>query len=220
MTNKVLVINASMIDEKNSFSTALTKTFIKHYQKANPKDEIIYLNLNDLPMASITLTNRNFANFFNQEDSDKYIEQLKLVNKLIFATPMTNFNITSMAKNYLDHILVADKTFSYKYSKQGDAVGLLTKLKVQILATQGAPYGWYLFGNHAKYLEGTWQFTGANLAPSILVCGTKVKEEHDNDVKLVIGDKILEKGGSLPNLGPEKTMKKFESYIEEAAKKF
>jgi|GEM_PF-505445 len=141
MANKVLVINSSMIDEKASFSVALTKTFVKFYQEANPKDEIIHLNLNDLPMASITLTTRNFNNFFNQEDSDKYIDQLKSVNKLIFVTPMTNFNVTSMTKNYLDHVLVANKTFSYKYSKQGDAVGLLTKLKVQILATQGAPYG-------------------------------------------------------------------------------
>lgn len=220
MANKVLVINSSMIDEKASFSAALTKTFVKFYQEANPKDEIIHLNLNDLPMASITLTTRNFNNFFNQEDSDKYIDQLKSVNKLIFVTPMTNFNVTSMTKNYLDHVLVANKTFSYKYSKQGDAVGLLTKLKVQILATQGAPYGWYLWGNHAKYLEETWKFTGATVVPSILVCGTKVKEPHDNDVKLVIGTQSLEKGDSLVDLGPEKTMKKFEKYIKEAAKKF
>lgn len=220
MANKVLVINSSMINEKESFSNALTKTFVKFYQEYNPKDEIIYLNLNDLPMASITLTTRNFNNFLNKEDSDKYIDQLKSVNKLIFTTPMTNFNVTSMTKNYLDHVLVADKTFSYKYTKQGDAVGLLTKLKVQVLATQGAPYGWYLWGNHAKYLEETWKFTGATVAPSILVCGTKVKEPHDNDVKLVIGTQSLEKGDSLPNLGPEKTMKKFEKYIKEAAKNF
>ncbi|MDQ7982972.1 MAG: FMN-dependent NADH-azoreductase [Spiroplasma sp.] len=220
MASKVLVIISSMIEEKNSFSNALIKEFVKHYQEFNPKDEITYLNLNDLPMASKTITTHNFNNFFNQEDSDKYINQLKSINKLIFSTPMTNFNVTTMTKNYLDHILVADKTFSYKYSKKGEAIGLLTKLKVQILATQGAPYGWYLWGNHTKYLEETWKFAGATIAPSILVCGTKVKDIHENDVKLVIGDKSLEKGDSLPLLGPEKTMKKFEKYIKEAAKKF
>lgn len=220
MKNKVLVIISSMINEKNSFSIALTKHFVKYYQESHPEDEIIYLNLNDTAMASKTITTHNFSNFFNQEDSDKYINQLKSVNKLIFSTPMTNFNVTSMTKNYLDHILVADKTFSYKYTKQGEAIGLLTNLKVQILATQGAPYGWYLWGNHAKYLEGTWKFAGATIAPSILVCGTKVQESHKNDIKLVIGDKHLEKGDSLVKLGPEKTMEKFAQHIKKAAQEF
>lgn len=220
MPNKVLVIISSMIDEKNSFSLALTKHFVKYYQEFHPDDEIIYLNLNDTPMALKAITTQNFNTFFNEEDSDTYINQLKSINKLIFSTPMTNFNVTSMTKNYLDHILVADKTFSYKYSKQGDAKGLLTNLKVQILATQGAPYGWYLWGNHAKYLEGTWKFAGASVAPSILVCGTKVKDSHETDIKLVIGEESLEKGDSLPTLGPEKTMEKFAQYIKKAAQEF
>ncbi|MGL5268622.1 MAG: FMN-dependent NADH-azoreductase [Spiroplasma sp.] len=220
MANKVLVIISSMIDEKSSYSLALTKRFVKYYQESHPEDEITYLNLNDVTMASKTITTHNFNTFFNQEDSDKYIEQLKSVNKLIFSTPMTNFNVTSMTKNYLDHILVANKTFSYKYTKQGDAIGLLKNLKVQILATQGAPYGWYLWGNHANYLEGTWKFTGATIVPSILVCGTKVKEKHENDVKLVIGKQKLEKGDSLVDLGPEKTMDKFNQYIKKAAAEF
>lgn len=220
MANKVLVIISSMIEEKDSFSNALTKHFVKHYQAAHPDDEISYLNLNDIEMASKTLTKHNFATFFNEEDSDKYINQLKAINKVIFASPMTNYNVTSMAKNYLDHILVANKTFSYKYSKKGDAKGLLTNLKVQILATQGAPYGWYLWGNHAKYLEGTWKFVGAEIAPSILVCGTKVQEVHEDDIKLRIGEQDLAKGDSLPTLGPEKTMEKFEQYIKKAAEAF
>src|SRR5436190_24039308 len=116
---KVLVIISSMINEKDSFSIALTKHFVKYYQESHEKDEIIYLNLNYVPMAAKTLTNKNFNTFFNQEDSDYYINQLKSVDKVIFSTPMTNFNVTSMTKNYLDHILIADKTFSYKYSKKG-----------------------------------------------------------------------------------------------------
>lgn len=220
MANKVLVVISSMIDKTKSFSNALTKHFVNYYKEFHPDDEITYLNLNDIEMASKTITTHNFNNFFNEEDSDKFINQLKSVDKLIFSTPMTNFNVTSMTKNYLDHILVADKTFSYKYSKKGEAKGLLTNLKVQILATQGAPYGWYLWGNHTKYLEGTWKFAGANIAPSILVCGTKVKDVHENDIKLVIGEKDLEKGDSLVILGPEKTMKKFGQYIKKAAQDF
>ncbi|WDA54416.1 MULTISPECIES: FMN-dependent NADH-azoreductase [unclassified Spiroplasma] len=220
MANKVLVIRSSMIKKELSYSESLVSRFVKYYREFHPEDSIIELDLNQIPMASITITQKNFTSYFNEKDSDYYINQLKNVNKVIYTTPMTNFNVTSMTKNYLDHILVAGKTFDYKYTKQGEARGLLPHLKVQILATQGAPYGWYLWGNHATYLKGTWEFVGAKVVEPILICGTKVQELHQNDANLLIGSKILAKGGGLPALGPEKTMDKFEQYIKEAAKKF
>ena len=141
MSNKVLVIRSSMIKKELSYSESLVSRFVKYYREFHPEDTIIELDLNQVPMASITITQQNFNSYFNEKDSDYYINQLKNVNKVIYTTPMTNFNVTSMTKNYLDHILVAGKTFDYKYSKKGEAKGLLSHLTVQILATQGAPYG-------------------------------------------------------------------------------
>ncbi|WP_342252348.1 FMN-dependent NADH-azoreductase [Spiroplasma endosymbiont of Amphibalanus improvisus] len=200
--SKILVIKTSMIQEEKSISTALVNRFIKYYKKKNQLDEINTLDLNTVEMANITMNQENFndKSFFNSEHSARYIEQLKNVNKIVFVSPMTNFNITALAKNYLDHILVADKTFSYKYAKEGASIGLLPHLKVQILTTQGAPFGWYQWGNHTKYLEGTWNFVGARIAKSINICGTKL---HENS-----------------NLMPEQLIDKYDLEIKLAAEKF
>lgn len=174
MSNKVLVIKSSPVPKEKSFSLHLLDKFLEYYKHKNPNDEIIEVELNELPMAQKTLTVSNFKDYFNETDTDHYVNQLKEVTKVVVVAPMTNFNYSAVLKNYLDHILVADKTFSYKYSKKGDAIGLLPHLKVQILATQGAPFGWYPWGNHVANLTGTWEFVGAKVTEPVLIAGTKV----------------------------------------------
>ncbi|QJG66791.1 FMN-dependent NADH-azoreductase [Mycoplasma phocoenae] len=175
--SNVLLILSSPVPAEQSISYKLSETFISKYKKLNPKDNVKILNLNDLPMAHKCIDAENFSSFFNEGDSEKYIEELKNIDKIVISAPMINFNVSSLLKNFLDHVLVANKTFSYKYSKKGDAIGLLTHLKVQILATQGAPYGWYLWGNHVKYLEGTFKFVGAEVVESLLIDGVKLEDK-------------------------------------------
>lgn len=190
--NQVLVIESSMIKSDSSFSRELCRAFVDCYRSEYLLDEIIYLDLNEITMAQKTLNSKNFATFFNESDSDFYINQLKSAYKLIISTPMTNFNYPATLKNYLDHILVADKTFSYKYSKCGGSIGLLTNLKVQILATQGAPIGWYEWGNHIQMLVGTWRFVGAKVYDPLVLDGTKVFYKNCKPVEVVknMEDKI------------------------------
>lgn len=198
--SKTLVIKSSMVEKSLSYSEALTNRFVKYLKQFSPNEEIIEIDLNDLPMAQITLNRNNMKTFFNENDTDKYVNQLKDVNKVIFACPMTNFNICATAKNYLDHILVANKTFSYKYSKKGDAIGLLQHLKVQILTTQGAPLGWYTWGNHTANLKGTWEFVGAKVIEPIIVDGTKIAENASKT--------------------PEQRIDEFDSVIKQRAQEF
>ena len=175
LKKRVLVIVSTMIPLDKSYSYTLVKKFLSYYIKKNKEDEITVLNLNDTNMAHTILNSHNFGpKFFNKEDSEDLINNLRQFDKLIFSTPMTNFNISTIAKNYLDHILVADKTFSYKYSKKGRAIGLLTHLRVQILTTQGAPMGWYKWGNLGKYLYGTWKFMGCDVLKPLTIGGTKI----------------------------------------------
>ncbi|WP_375316788.1 FMN-dependent NADH-azoreductase [Spiroplasma endosymbiont of Virgichneumon dumeticola] len=200
MSNKVLVIKSSPITKEKSYSTALVNRFVKYYREFHQEDEIIELDLNEIDMSKKNINTHNFNEYFNETDSDFYINQLKSVQKVIFVSPMINFNISPIGKIYLDHILVANKTFSYKYQKKGDAIGLLDNLKVQILTTQGAPFGWYPWGNHTEYLRGTWNFVGAKVVEPILVAGTKVKPEGD--------------------LTPEQLIDKYDTKIKSAAKEF
>lgn len=192
MNSKILVIRTSMVDKKISISNEMVDKFIEIYKTIKPNDTFIELDLNNEPMAQISLNRNNAATFFNQNDSDKYIEMLKVVDKVIFSCPMTNFNICATAKNYLDHILVANKTFSYKYSKKGDAIGLLPHLSVQLLTTQGAPFGWYTWGNHTENLKGTWEFMGAKVVKPVLIAGNKIAENASKTPSQRINEHINE----------------------------
>ncbi len=181
--------------ERGSISTEGLNIFKNTYQKQLPNEEIICLNLNDLKMAQKTLNCHNYSTFFNKEDSDTYIEQLRSANKIVLAAPMTNFNYPAVLKNYLDHVLVAKKTFLYKYDGLGTSEGLLPHLKVQIITSQGAHLGWYPFGNHTATLQGTWEFMGAKVVKPIIIDGTKAPENLQRPAKEMIEDfrSVIEK---------------------------
>ncbi|BAP39564.1 FMN-dependent NADH-azoreductase [Metamycoplasma canadense] len=173
--NKVLVLYSSPLPGEKSISSLATKEFIKEYKKNNLNDEIIEFDLNNLEMSINSMNSNNFSSFYNEDLSNKYIEILKETNKLIIAAPMINFNVPTVLKNFIDRVAVANKTFSYKYAKKGSSIGLLNNLKVQIIATQGAPVGWYTWASHVSYLEGVWDFFGASLAKTLLIDGIKVE---------------------------------------------
>ncbi len=177
--SRVLFIACSvtMNFPNGSTSYEALKLFKKYYIASHPEDEIIDLNLNQLHIAQKTLNSDNFSEFF--KEGDEQIQQLRDVDKVVMASPMINFNIPAVAKNYFDHILVAKKTFIYKYDGKGEAEGLLPHLKVQIITSQGARLGWYPFGNHTEYLRGTWDFIGAKVAPAVVIHGTKIPENRE-----------------------------------------
>ncbi|WGI36721.1 FMN-dependent NADH-azoreductase [Mesomycoplasma lagogenitalium] len=171
---KLLVIKGSIIESGKSGSKLMSDKFVEFYKQKNPDHEIIELDLNQEKTASISLSEKNFATFWKDIESEKYINLLKSVDKVLFSTSMINFNYSAPVKNFIDAISVANVTFSYKYSKKGDAKGLLDHLKVQILTSQGAPADWYPFGLFTENLEGYWKFLGAKVVPSIKLTGTKV----------------------------------------------
>ena len=197
--NKVIVLYSSPVKEDTSISTYLTKKFVEEYKLNNKQDEIIEIDLNNIDLNEQYQNSNNMVNFFNNELNDKYINLLKEANKLIISAPMINFNIPVTLKNFIDHIAIANKTFSYKYSKKGDAIGLLNNLDVQIIATQGAPLDWYPFSSHYKFLEGFWNFVGSTVKESIIVHSVKIsenikktKEEFYEEYKSLIQQKAKE----------------------------
>lgn len=173
--SKVLVLNGSVIPSEKSNSHEMARVFLEEYKKVNPKDEIIELNLNKLVVGTNTLTTETFGTYWSEDEGMKYINQLKEVDKVLVIAPMYNFHVSGMLKNYIDHVALANQTFSYKYATKGASIGLLDELKIQILATQGAPKGWYPWGDHVAYLKGTWEFMGATVAEPILLAGVKVE---------------------------------------------
>ncbi|WP_434325177.1 FMN-dependent NADH-azoreductase [Mycoplasma capricolum] len=172
--SKVLVLKTTAQADEVSNSVALTNRFLEEYKKFNPDDEIIIVDLNKDEVGTSILTSETFPTFYQQEVTKKYINLLKSVDKLVIACPMYNFSTPVTLKSFIDHVSVANETFSYKYSKKGDAIGLITNLKAQILGVQGAPLGWYPWGQHTQYVEGAMRFLGIEFNKTVLLAGVKV----------------------------------------------
>ncbi|QVK02005.1 FMN-dependent NADH-azoreductase [Mycoplasma mycoides subsp. capri] len=172
--SKVLVLKTTAQADEVSNSVALTNRFLEEYKKFNPDDEIIIVDLNKDEVGTSILTSETFSTFYQQEVTKKYINLLKSVDKLVIACPMYNFSTPVTLKSFIDHVSVANETFSYKYSKKGDAIGLITNLKAQILGVQGAPLGWYPWGQHTQYVEGAMRFLGIEFNKTVLLAGVKV----------------------------------------------
>lgn len=171
---KVLVLKGHLVADANSFSNKVVDYLIDKVQSKYIDSEIEVINLADTKLSEVFLTQKSFTTYYSDVESSKWIAKMKEVDKVIISVPMINFGPSIIVKNFIDAISVADQTFSYKYSKKGDAIGLLTNIDVTIIASQGAPEGWYLWGNHLSWLEGTFKFLGAKKVQSLLVSGTKV----------------------------------------------
>ncbi|MEE3928072.1 FMN-dependent NADH-azoreductase [Mycoplasmopsis ciconiae] len=175
---KVLFLHGNVMADDKSISNQLEKRFLELYALKHPSAEIEVIDLDQTKLAEVFLTKETLKDmkYYKEVDSDFWIEKLKQVNSVVISCPMINFGPSAIVKNFIDAICVANKTFSYKYSKKGDAIGLLDHLKVMILTTQGAPADWYPWGSHVKWLEGTWKFLGAQKVESILIGGTKLAD--------------------------------------------
>ncbi|WP_406616111.1 FMN-dependent NADH-azoreductase [Mycoplasmopsis hyopharyngis] len=168
---KILALNSS--PNMDSLSKKTLDFLLKEADKNNKNLEIENIDLNNEIFANSSLNSSNMANFFQKNESDKWIEKLKNSQLLILSFPMINFSYPAVLKNFIDSICVANKTFSYKYSKQGDAIGLLNNLKVVLISTQGAPESWYPWGKPLELLTGIWKFLGAKQIETLLIDGTK-----------------------------------------------
>ncbi|WP_027063562.1 FMN-dependent NADH-azoreductase [Mesoplasma seiffertii] len=188
--SKVLAISGTT-NQTNSRSIEMMNQFLKTYKQNNPNDEIIHLDLDKEPMAAMSLTSYNLGEFYNHENSGKYIEQLKTIDKVIIATPMHNFRASGELINYIDHIAVPNLTFTYQNPlPNGNPRGLLDHLKIQILATRGGevvPNSW---ADHTVWLKGVWEFMGASVVEPIFIGGLDLPKNYQLSAQKIIEEHL------------------------------
>lgn len=193
---KVLFLEGNLSKSEASYSSQMLYEFLNQYKVAHPNDDVELVNLNETEFAKTFFLNSNMSTFWTDVNSDKWINKLKEVDKVVISCSMTNFGPTAVVKNFIDGVAVANKTFSYKYSKKGEAKGLLENLSVMVIASQGAPRDWYLWGSHIEWLKGTWNFLGAKKVDTIEIAGTKlapVKEKTPQEYAASKREELLEK---------------------------
>ncbi|MCU9937030.1 FMN-dependent NADH-azoreductase [Mycoplasmopsis felis] len=134
---KVLILEGNLVKDPNISYTRATLNVLDEYLLNSKEYEVQRYDLNTTHSETY-LTKNNIPNYWNEIDADFWINKLKETDLLILSSSMVNFASPVVVKNFIDSICVADKTFSYKYSKKGDAIGLLTNLSVILITSQGS----------------------------------------------------------------------------------
>lgn len=147
---KVLSITAHPLDESVSYSLTVGKAFINSYKDANPEDEIVNIDLYKEYIPQIDA--HVFSGWgklrsgteFGQLSSDEQekvkrlaelSDQFIAADKYVFVTPFWNFSYPPVMKAYIDAVSVAGKSF--RYSEQGQPIGLLTDKKAIHIQARG-----------------------------------------------------------------------------------
>lgn len=136
----ILMINAHP-DYQNALrgTNQLADFTLKQIQQQMPDAQVESLALYapETKIPEITAENLNDPSLIDAQQNE-LIAQFKRADLIMIFMPLHNFNIVSRLKDYIDNILIANKTF--KYTADG-SVGLLDgKQKVAYVQTSGSDY--------------------------------------------------------------------------------
>ena len=197
--SKVLYITAHPLTEERSSSLATGKAFIEEYQKANPHDDIVHINLyrDYIPMIDADVMNGweklraggTFDQLTEQEQGkvarlNELVDQFVGADKYVFVTPFWNLSYPPMLKAYLDAVSVAGKAF--KYVAGGQLVGLLTEKKALHIQARGSvfaesPYAELEMGH--RHLEIMMKFFGLPGLEALILEGLDRTEFNREEIK-------------------------------------
>lgn len=196
----VLYITAHPHDHQNSYSLSVGKEFIDAYREANPKDEVVHVDLyrQNIPQIDADVfsgwgklsSGTDFAQLTTEEKAKvsrlgELSDQFAAADKYVFVNPMWNFSFPPVMKAYIDSICVAGKTF--KYVQDVGPVGLLgDKKAVHIQAAgnfymEGGPFADFEIGH--RHLTMIMKFLGVPSFEGIFVEGVAAKADQAPAIK-------------------------------------
>ncbi|WP_321329514.1 FMN-dependent NADH-azoreductase [uncultured Ilyobacter sp.] len=134
---RILYIKANFKEENDSYSLKLGRKFIEDYKVKNPNVHVKEIDLYQEDLAHLDY--ERIGKVFSPESNEltKYVEEFMEYDKYVIVAPMWNLSIPSILKTYIDHIVVAGKTF--KYTEEGP-VGLLENKKALHITARGGLY--------------------------------------------------------------------------------
>ena len=147
--SKIFYIQASPRIER-SYSIAVADAFVSAYKQANPKDEVVTINLfkKDLPSFDGLAVQAKYAILHGQKHSpeelaawkkvEEVIAEFKSADKYVMAVPMWNFGIPYRLKQYLD--IIVQPTYTFSFSPQEGYKGLVKGKPVFVSYSRGGAY--------------------------------------------------------------------------------
>ncbi|MCS4537137.1 MULTISPECIES: NAD(P)H-dependent oxidoreductase [unclassified Mycoplasma] len=172
---KTIFIDGSFFTNETSYTTALMNEF--HEALGKPER----INLTDSVFNRAPLSQSNIATYWGEVDGPGWINKLKETDLLVLSSTVVNFTVPSLVKNFIDAISIADLSFSYKLSTDGNPVGLLKNLNVILVTSQGGPQQPGVDSIQVKWLRSVFNFLGAKSVNFIEVNGTKMPDLINGD---------------------------------------
>ena len=171
--SKLLYIQASPRIER-SYSIAVADAFVSTYKQANPKDEIVTMNLfkKDLPPFDGLTVQAKYTILHGLKHSpeelgawrkvEDLIAEFKSADKYAMAVPIWNFGIPYRLKQYLDILL--QPTYTFSFSPQEGYKGLVLGKPIFVAYSRGGAYpkgsAEEAFDLQIKYLQLILGFIG------------------------------------------------------------
>lgn len=180
---RVLYITANPKNIEDSTSLTVGKAFVDAYKKANPKDEILHLNLYKQNITPLNLD--DLKSMGNPESKlQKIAKEFASFDKYIIATPMWNLGLPSILKSYIDTIMIPNILF--KYGAHGIPHGLLNNKKAFFIIARG---GWYSLwplskmAHDERYLKTIFNFIGIKDIKSLKVQKTEMNRNKIEQIR-------------------------------------
>lgn len=143
---KILVIDSSP-RLKDSVSRQVTNEVVAQLKNKYPGAEVLRRDLSANPLPHITEENinayytppeqRNAQALAAIKASDQAVDELLSTDILVIGAPMWNFNVPSVLKAWIDHIVRAGRTFAF--GPEG-LKSLVTGKKVYLVLSTGSVY--------------------------------------------------------------------------------
>lgn len=174
---KVLYIVSNPKPSDKSVSRQLGREFIQEYQKENPNDDVIELDLYHTEIPELDSEVLNIRNGIPVENPlahekvsqiNRFTEQFIQADKYIFVTPLWNLGLPAKTKTYIDTICIAGKTF--RYTPTG-VQGLLKDKKCLHIHSSGGFHSKDPQSHADGYLKDIMSFLGVLDYKSIVVEG-------------------------------------------------
>ncbi len=137
---KLLHLDSS-IQGENSASRLISAAVVERLQQAQPSIAVTYRDLVAEPVAHLDTAG------FNTLDTAPEVQQFLDSDIVVIGAAFYNFTVASQLKAWIDHIVVAGRTF--KYTENGP-VGLVDGKRIIIALARG---GIYSEGSPIAFLE-------------------------------------------------------------------
>jgi len=147
--SKLLYIQASPRIER-SYSIGVADAFVSAYKQANPKHEVMTINLfkKDLPSFDGLTVQAKYTILHGLKHSpeelaawkkvEDVIAEFKSADKYVMAVPMWNFGIPYRLKQYLD--IIVQPTYTFSFSPKEGYKGLVLGKPIFISYSRGGAY--------------------------------------------------------------------------------